>query len=267
MINLLQYDFCNALVAVVIIAVASAVIGTYIVTRRLVAISGGITHACFGGLGLGYYFGLSPVAMAAAVAVVSGLAVEWMSGRGRMREDSAIAVIWSLGMAAGVIFVFLTPVMCLSSIPFCLAISADGGPVGSAGFRSLCRGADSVLCILQEDSGGMCFRPRLRASDPSAGRADQLCHDGVYRRRYSAHYTSCRYHVADVDAHPPQLTAEVYARRFDGILLLSAVVSVVCGVGGLMLATVIDVPCSALIVLLQAAVYFAARCFRALVWR
>ncbi len=65
----------------------------------------------------------------------------------------------------------------------------------------------------------------------------------------------------------PQLTAEVYARRFDGILLLSAVVSVVCGVGGLMLATVIDVPCSALIVLLQAAVYFAARCFRALVWR
>ncbi|MDE5627437.1 MAG: metal ABC transporter permease, partial [Candidatus Amulumruptor sp.] len=93
----------------VIIAIASAVIGTYIMTRRLVAISGGITHACFGGLGLGYFLGLNPIAMAAAVAVASGLGVEWMSGRARVREDSAIAVIWSLGMAAGVIFVFLTP--------------------------------------------------------------------------------------------------------------------------------------------------------------
>ena len=76
MMNLFHYDFfCNALVAVVIIAIASAVIGTYIMTRRLVAISGGITHACFGGLGLGYFLGLNPIAMAAAVAVASGLGV------------------------------------------------------------------------------------------------------------------------------------------------------------------------------------------------
>ena len=109
MLHLLSYDFfCNALAAVAIISVASAVIGTYIITRRLVAISGGITHACFGGLGLGYFLGLNPVAMAAVVAVGSGMAVEWMSARGRVREDSATAVVWSLGMAVGVIFVFLT---------------------------------------------------------------------------------------------------------------------------------------------------------------
>ena len=49
------------------------------------------------------------MAMAAAVAVVSSLGVEWASSRFRIREDSAIAVIWALGMAVGVLFVFLTP--------------------------------------------------------------------------------------------------------------------------------------------------------------
>ena len=46
--------FVNALIGVVLISISAAIIGTYIISRRLVAISGGVTHACFGGLGLGY---------------------------------------------------------------------------------------------------------------------------------------------------------------------------------------------------------------------
>ena len=92
-----------------LISVSAAMIGTYIITRRLVAISGGVTHACFGGLGLGYYLGVSPVLMAGAFAVVSSVGVEWMSSRFRLRGDSVIAVVWAIGMAIGVIFVFMTP--------------------------------------------------------------------------------------------------------------------------------------------------------------
>ena len=108
--SILQYEFFrNALYGVTIISIAAAVIGTYIVTRRLVAISEGITHACFGGLGLGYFLGVSPVLTAAVFAIGSSVGVEWLSRNQRMREDSAIAVIWALGMAVGIIFVFLTP--------------------------------------------------------------------------------------------------------------------------------------------------------------
>lgn len=58
MLDLFRYDFfIHALIGVAIIAIASAIIGTYIFARRLVAIAGGITHACFGGLGLGYWDG------------------------------------------------------------------------------------------------------------------------------------------------------------------------------------------------------------------
>ena len=110
MTEFLDYTFFRyALAGVALISVSAAVVGSYIITRRLVAIAGGITHACFGGLGLGYFLGISPAAMAAVFAVASSAGVEWMSQRMRLREDSAIAVVWSLGMAVGVLFVFLTP--------------------------------------------------------------------------------------------------------------------------------------------------------------
>lgn len=106
----LEYEFFrNALLGVVIISIAAAIVGTYIITRRMVAISGGITHACFGGLGLGYFLGINPIVMAGVFAVGASVAVEWLSSKLHVREDSAIAVVWALGMAAGVVFVFLTP--------------------------------------------------------------------------------------------------------------------------------------------------------------
>ena len=90
-------------------AIACGIVGTYIVSRRLVFISGGITHASFGGLGLGFYLGMNPILMAMLFSVLSAFGVEWASKTQNVREDSAIAGIWSLGMALGVIFIFLTP--------------------------------------------------------------------------------------------------------------------------------------------------------------
>lgn len=97
----------NAIIGVILISIASAMIGTYIVTRRMVFVSGGITHACFGGLGLGYFLGISPMLMASLFAVAGALGVEHLNRKGA-RHDSAVAVIWALGMALGILFIFLT---------------------------------------------------------------------------------------------------------------------------------------------------------------
>lgn len=110
MIDLLHYNFFqNALWGSLLTAIACGIVGTYIVSRRLVFISGGITHASFGGLGLGFYLGTNPILMAMLFSVLSAFGVEWASKTQNVREDSAIAGIWSLGMALGVIFIFLTP--------------------------------------------------------------------------------------------------------------------------------------------------------------
>ena len=110
LIDLLQYTFFQrALLGSLLASIACGLIGTYIVTRRLVFISGGITHASFGGVGLGLYTGISPILTAAVFSVLSAFGIEWLSKRQEMREDSAIAVFWTLGMALGIFFSFLAP--------------------------------------------------------------------------------------------------------------------------------------------------------------
>lgn len=108
--NLFQYQFFqNAVIAIILTSVIAAMIGTYIVARKIVFISGGITHASFGGIGLAYFLGFNPFLGASLFAIFTGTTIEWMSHNGKIREDSAIAILWSLGMALGIIFVFLTP--------------------------------------------------------------------------------------------------------------------------------------------------------------
>lgn len=110
MLDLLNYTFFqHALLGSLFASIACGIIGTYIVTRRLVFISGGITHASFGGIGIGLYTGFSPLFSAAIFSVLSAFGVEWLSKRKDMREDSAIAVFWTFGMAIGIIFSFLSP--------------------------------------------------------------------------------------------------------------------------------------------------------------
>ena len=110
MTELIQYTFFqHALLGGLLASIACGIIGTYIVTRRLVFISGGITHASFGGIGIGLFTGISPLLSAAVFSVLSAFGVEWLSKRKDMREDSAIAVFWTLGMALGVMFSFLSP--------------------------------------------------------------------------------------------------------------------------------------------------------------
>lgn len=110
MMELFQYDFfTNALLAAFFVAIACGIIGTYIVARRLVFIGGGITHASFGGIGLAYFLGLNPLLGAAVFAVLSAFGINYFTIRGKIRQDSSIAIWWSLGMALGIIFVALTP--------------------------------------------------------------------------------------------------------------------------------------------------------------
>lgn len=109
-LSIFEYTFFrHAIYAAILTSMLAAMVGTYIVSRKIVFISGGITHASFGGIGLAYFMGLNPFFGAAVFAVLSAVGIEWISIRGKVREDSAIAIIWSFGMALGIIFVFLTP--------------------------------------------------------------------------------------------------------------------------------------------------------------
>jgi zinc transport system permease protein len=108
--SIFQYDFIiKGLLGAIFASITAGLAGSYIVSRRMVFLSGGITHASFGGIGIGYFFGFNPVIGAAIFGILSALGVEYLSVKQKIREDSAIGILWAFGMAVGIIFIYLTP--------------------------------------------------------------------------------------------------------------------------------------------------------------
>lgn len=109
MIEYLGYTFVwYALLASVLMSAVCAMMGTYIVSKRLVFISGGIAHASLGGVGMGAFFHFSPLFGAMVFALLSSAGIKRLSRSMEVREDSAIAMLWTFGMSMGVLFVFLS---------------------------------------------------------------------------------------------------------------------------------------------------------------
>ena len=114
MINQIQimfsYDFMrNALYASLLVGVACGLIGMLVVLNRIVFLGGGIAHAAYGGIGLAYYFGQDPMLGAILFSILSALGMGLVHLRTKARSDTLIGVMWSIGMAIGIIFVSLTP--------------------------------------------------------------------------------------------------------------------------------------------------------------
>jgi len=109
MIEALQFDFMrNALMAGLLVSIACGVIGTLVVINRIVFVSGGIAHAAYGGIGLGYFLQFNPVLGAIVFSVAAALGMGWVQRKTHQRADTIIGVMWAIGMALGIIFVDLT---------------------------------------------------------------------------------------------------------------------------------------------------------------
>jgi zinc transport system permease protein len=106
----LQYGFMQrALLAGLLVSIACGVIGTYVVIKRVVFISGGIAHTAYGGIGLGYFLGISPTLGAVVFSLLAAFGMGAVQRKTRQRADTVIGAMWAIGMAVGIIFIDLTP--------------------------------------------------------------------------------------------------------------------------------------------------------------
>lgn len=109
-IDMWQFEFTrHAFYAAVLVGIACGIVGTYVVTKKIVFISGGISHTAFGGIGLGFLLGINPIIMALPFSILSALSIGILRKRTRVSEDSAIGILWTLGMSLGILFIFLSP--------------------------------------------------------------------------------------------------------------------------------------------------------------
>ena len=108
--TIFSYEFMrNALIASFWISLATGIIGTLVVLNRIVSLSGGIAHAAYGGVGISYFLGQDPMIGALAFSTISAIVMGIAHRKSKSGADTLISVMWSIGMAIGIIFISLTP--------------------------------------------------------------------------------------------------------------------------------------------------------------
>ncbi|MFV0365802.1 MAG: metal ABC transporter permease [Mangrovibacterium sp.] len=251
-----EYSFFNhAALASLFAAISCGIIGTYIVSRRIVFISGGITHASFGGIGIGYFLGLNPIFGAAIFALFSALGMEYFTRSAKLREDSSIAIWWSLGMAIGIIFIYLTPGYApnLMSYLFGSILTVSNSEIYFMAALSL------VLIVVFT----LMHRAILSvAFDESFAKTTGLPVQSI------SYFMMCLIAITIVLnirvvgiilimslLTIPQATANLFTQNFSKMMWLSVLVAFIGSFGGLLLSFYADIPSGATIIIVLIALF------------
>ena len=249
-LQLFEYRFfINAIIGTLLTSITAGFIGTYIVSRKIVFISDGITHASFGGIGIAYFLGLNPFTGALLFGIGTALGIEWAQKRTNIREDSAIAVLWSLGMAVGIIFVYLTPGYTPNLMSFLF-----GNILSITSTDLILMGTLSFIVTV---SFIVFYRPILySAFDPEFAKALGL---PVSFIRYSLMVVIASTVVISIKVSGiilvmsiftiPQIIANIFTKNFGLMIPLSILFAFIGVSGGLVVSYFIDLPSGATIII------------------
>lgn len=104
----LHYTFIQrAYLAGSFIAALCAMLGLFLVLRKLSLIGDGLSHVSFGAIALGLFFGVYPFYVAVPTVLLASYLILKLSERAQMYGDAAIGIVSSLSIAGGVILVSL----------------------------------------------------------------------------------------------------------------------------------------------------------------
>lgn len=107
---LFKYSFIqNAFIASILVSIVCGIIGTIIVEKKLVMMSGGIAHTSFGGIGLGYFLSIEPIIGALIFSIAASLGIAHINRSTKTNSDALVGMFWAIGMAMGILFIGLTP--------------------------------------------------------------------------------------------------------------------------------------------------------------
>ena len=258
--HLFSYTFFqHAIIGSLFASILCGLVGTYIVSKRLVFISGGITHASFGGVGLGVYFGFSPTLSATLFSILSSCGIQWFSHKKNMREDSAIAIFWTLGMSIGLICSFLTPGFTpeLSTFLFGNILSITHTDLVFLGILSLFAIVFFTLFL----------RPLIStAFDPEFARSQGLPVAWIEYLMISfiaLTIVSCLRLVGIMLVISlltiPQVTANLFTKQFKGIAIWSIPIGFIGCMGGLLLSYYKNIPSGASIIFTSIGLYLICK--------
>ncbi|MDU1889201.1 MAG: metal ABC transporter permease [Dysgonomonas sp.] len=259
-LELLSYNFFqNALLGSLFASIACGIIGSYIVIRRLVFVSGGITHASLGGIGIGFYFGWNPILAAMVFSILSAFGIELLSSQKGVREDSAIGSFWSLGMAIGIIFIYLKPGFApnLSDYLFGNILTITHADIIYLAILSI------VLILTFMIWGKQIL---FTAFDPDFAKTRKLPVDVIKYLMMMLIAVTIVLSIRLVGIvllmsilTVPQMTANLFTSNFRKMIFLSILIGLFGCVIGLLLSALLDVPSGVFIIFTQIIVFLISR--------
>jgi len=104
----LQYGFMQRSLAIaIIVGITCALVGTYLMVRRMALLGDAIAHSVLPGLAIAFWFGFNIFLGAFVAGVSSTLVVTWIRTKSPIKEDAAMGIVFSAFFAAGVTLISL----------------------------------------------------------------------------------------------------------------------------------------------------------------
>lgn len=263
--SILSYTFFqHALTGAVLASILCAIVGSYVVTRRLVIASGGMAHASLGGVGMGAFFGFSPLMGAVLFALLSGLGIDWLSRRREVREDSVVAMIWTLGMSLGILFAYLTPAFMTDLPSFLFGDILSITRLDLYLMAALTLFALIFYALLERSIITVAYDRDFATTQGLPVRTLEV----VLMLLTALTIVGCLRMVGIVMVisllSVPQLTAGLFTHTFRGLVLASMVIGLFDCLLGLALSYWLNVPSGSAIIVVSVCVFFCAKAIKSL---
>ncbi|HIU29328.1 MAG: metal ABC transporter permease [Clostridiales bacterium] len=244
----------RALVVGVLVALCSSLLGVSLVLKRYSMIGDGLSHVGFGALAAAAAMNAAPLKVAIPVVVITAFLLLRVNENGKLKGDSAIALVSASALALGVLIV---------------SVSASNIDLNSYMFGSIYAVSQSDMYLSIALSAGILILYLLFYNKIFA-----VTFDENFARATGAHASVYNMVMACLTAVTivigmrlvgsllisslilfPPLTAMRVCKTFRRVVVLSAVLGVACVTAGILLSFLLDVPASACIVLVNLAAY------------
>jgi zinc transport system permease protein len=248
---LFAYGFLQrGLLAGVLIAVACAVLGLFLILRKDAMIGHGLAHVAFAGVALGLFLGVLPLAAALAVAIAAAVGVMRIKDRAGLHGDTAIGIFSSLGLAVGVLLASLARSFNVELMAYLFGDILAIEPIEVILTLVL---AAAVLLAVRLNYAKLLYmtfdRDAARAAGVPVGRLDTLLMVLTAVTIVLGMKIAGILLVAALIVIPSAAGLQV-ASSFRGAVRISIAVAVLAVAGGLALSVALNIPASAAIVIL-----------------
>lgn len=257
--QLTRYQYLqNAMMAAILVGIICGVIGCFIIMRGMALMGDAISHAVLPGVVIAYMLGASFFIGAVITGVLTALAIGYISQNSKIKEDSAIGIMFTAMFALGVVMI---TGLRGTGVDLWHILFGNVLAVGKVDlWVTLGIGVFVLLAII------IFYRPLLLSTfDETMAKATGLPVKFIH---YMLMFLLSLVTVASLQTVgiilvvamliTPGATAYMLTERFSIMLVLAAGIGVISAVGGLFFSVIYDVSSGASIVLVASVLFILA---------